>query len=72
MRTHYEQRKGPINYVTRSVLHVTKEWSKGVIIFVSENQPVDIISALQTLFFFIWLSDGLSLILGKMSQTQRS
>ena len=70
MSTHYEQRKGPINYVTRPILHVTKEWSKGIIIFVSENQPVDIVSALQTLFFFIWLSDGLSLILGKMSQTQ--
>ena len=58
-----EQRKGLMNYVTRTIHHSIKEKSKWIIIFFSSNHPIGIFSVLQALFLLIWLSDRLSVVL---------
>lgn len=57
-----EQRKGLINYVTRTSHHIIKDKSKWIIIFFSSNHPIEVFSVLRALFLLIWLSDRLSLI----------
>ena len=58
-----EQRKGLINYVTRTPHLIIKDKFKWSIIFFSSNYSIEVFSVLQALFLLIWLSDRLSLIL---------